>query len=73
MKLNSEEYISCLEWSNKHNIDCFKSSSETGDNLEEGLNRLVELMTSKDPITRNRKKKVVELKENKQGRKCCNS
>ena len=25
MKLNSEEYISCLEWSNEHNIDCFRS------------------------------------------------
>ena len=72
MKLNSEEYLSCIEWSNKHNIDCYKTSSETGDNLEEGLSRLVELMTSKDPITR-KKKKAVELSDTKGQRECCNS
>ena len=71
MKLDSEEYISCLEWSNKYNIDCFKTSSETGDNLEEGLDRLVKLMTLKDPVSR--KKKAVMLKEKDGQKKCCSS
>ncbi|KAI6660675.1 Ras-related protein RABA1d-like [Oopsacas minuta] len=73
MRQNSEEYESCQNWSLKHNINCYKTSTTTGANLEEGLDRLVEMMTMKEPVVRRKKQSVdIDLTEVRTQSKCCN-
>ena len=73
IKANSEEFISCREWCEKRFLDCYKTSSTTGHNLEEGLDRLVELMTKKEPIARGRKRAVdiTQTNANNNNQKIC--
>ena len=68
----SEEYVSCIEWCEKRCVDCFKTSSKTGHNLEEGLHRLVQLMTQKEPIARAKKKSgKINNNTNNTSQMCC--
>ena len=59
IKTKSAEYLNCIEWCEKQCVDCFKTSSITGHNLEDGLSRLVQLMTKRDPVSRVKKSVVI--------------
>ena len=77
MNTESEEFKRCLKWSKEIKVECLKTSSLKGDNLEEGLQLLVDSMSSHSPVYRFRKKAQASVNLSKtetiETKKCCES